>query len=89
MHLLSDTPLAPSVSKLQEAKSMLHSNSSSSLVGREEEMATLRLFLEEHLDHHQPGSLYISGPPGTGKTATVTRLLEESNVGGACVLISL
>ena len=50
-------------------------------------MATLRQFLEEHLDKQQPGSLYISGPPGTGKTATVTQLLEgSSKVSGVYIL---
>ncbi|KAH9265836.1 hypothetical protein BASA83_010970 [Batrachochytrium salamandrivorans] len=45
----------------------------SRLVGRELERKTISLFLRDHPLSGMPGSLYISGLPGTGKTA----LLDE------------
>lgn len=43
----------------------------SSLVGREEESKFLNLFLVSSIESRVSSSLYISGPPGTGKTAQV------------------
>lgn len=88
-------PLSASkLSKLQEAKAQLHSNYSSVLVGREEEKAKLMEFLQTHLKQRRPGSLYISGPPGTGKTATLTHLVESDIVSSTmtvcvCVLVHI
>ena len=47
---------------------------------RENEKHFLTEFLSEHIRSRIPGSLYISGPPGTGKTATLTYLLSQSKV---------
>ena len=41
------------------------------LVGREHERRDLRQFLEQHVSDRTGGSLYVSGPPGTGKSAHV------------------
>ncbi|KAI9652499.1 MAG: AAA ATPase [Alyxoria varia] len=41
------------------------------LVGRENERKELRHFLEQHMSDKTGGSLYVSGPPGTGKSAHV------------------
>ncbi|XP_058053268.1 cell division control protein 6 homolog [Anopheles bellator] len=42
---------------------------------REKEYDELAIFVENVLDSGGSGSLYISGPPGTGKTATLQRIL--------------
>ena len=68
------------VTLLQEAKAVLHSSTPSTLLCREKEIESLKTFLETHLERHVPGSLYISGPPGTGKTATLTHILSHEKV---------
>ena len=47
---------------------------------RETEIGYLESFLSTHVESHIPGSLYISGPPGTGKTATLMYLLDQMEV---------
>ncbi|XP_062518524.1 cell division control protein 6 homolog [Corticium candelabrum] len=44
---------------------------------RESECGVIRTFLTDHLKHGTSGSLYVSGPPGTGKSVCVTKLVEE------------
>lgn len=34
-------------------------------------------FLHRHVGESQPGSLYISGAPGTGKTAVIKHILDQ------------
>jgi cell division control protein 6 len=60
------------------------------IVGREDEKISIRQYLvsgtaptEDNEDAGHKG-LYISGPPGTGKTATVTALIAEN--GSECRL---
>ena len=65
----------------RQAKSLFQRGSAQNmkidhLVGRHEEAQHLKQFFTEHLTANTSGSLYISGPPGTGKTAQLTRTLE-------------
>lgn len=46
------------------------------LVGRESEAQLLRAFLEESVSSNSCNSMYISGPPGTGKTAQTNLTLD-------------
>ncbi|XP_064076727.1 polycomb group protein Psc-like [Vanessa tameamea] len=46
------------------------------LVSREKEIEFMKNFLTEHLDKEQSASLYISGQPGTGKTASLSYILQ-------------
>ncbi|XP_053624118.1 polycomb group protein Psc-like [Plodia interpunctella] len=46
------------------------------LTSREKEIEWLENFLDEHLETEKSGSLYISGQPGTGKTASLTYILK-------------
>ena len=58
----------------------LHSSHPDNLICREKEIAEIRSFLHNHLPKRKPGSLYISGAPGTGKTACLTRIMLEMKV---------
>ncbi|XP_063891149.1 polycomb group protein Psc [Helicoverpa armigera] len=46
------------------------------LTSRENEIEWLDNFLSEHLEKEESGSLYISGQPGTGKTASLSYILN-------------
>ncbi|XP_048782526.1 cell division control protein 6 homolog [Lagopus muta] len=61
----------------QQAKRALHAALPERLHGREQEAATIRQFLREHVAARRPGSLYIAGAPGTGKTACVSCVLRD------------
>ena len=58
-------------------KSYLHSSHLAQVSCRERELCQLELFIEDRLDANVPGALYISGPPGTGKSACVRQLLRQ------------
>jgi len=47
------------------------------LIGRDEERAQLKTFLARCSTDHPGGCLYVSGPPGTGKSAMVTKITDE------------
>jgi cell division control protein 6 len=47
------------------------------LIGREVERAELSTFISQLVDSHTSGSVYISGPPGTGKSALVQEITNE------------
>ncbi|NWH67403.1 CDC6 protein, partial [Geococcyx californianus] len=61
----------------QQVKRVLHTAVPDCLHGREKETGIIRQFLREHVCGHRPGSLYISGAPGTGKTAVVSHVLRD------------
>lgn len=65
---------------LQEAKRSLHNSIPSTLLCRDEELASLSTFLQTSITARQPGALYISGAPGTGKTACLSHTMENSGV---------
>ncbi|XP_036143018.1 cell division control protein 6 homolog isoform X2 [Monomorium pharaonis] len=66
--------------KYQNARKSLHSSITENLPGREEELTKLQKFLLGHLDQETSGSLYISGPPGTGKTACLFKIMQSSDI---------
>lgn len=47
------------------------------LVGREKERAQLRKFISSHADSKEGSCMYVSGPPGTGKSALVGEICDE------------
>ncbi|KAM6189707.1 cell division control protein 6 homolog [Sarcoramphus papa] len=61
----------------QQAKRVLHAAVPDRLHARERETGVIRQFLWEHVCGHRPGSLYVSGAPGTGKTACLSRVLLD------------
>ncbi|XP_001605030.2 cell division control protein 6 homolog [Nasonia vitripennis] len=71
---LAPKKLFPS-SKYSEARKALHSALPENLVGREAELCKLEEYIQFHLDNETSGSLYVSGPPGTGKTASLSKIM--------------
>ncbi|XP_023691527.2 cell division control protein 6 homolog [Paramormyrops kingsleyae] len=61
----------------QNVKQALHTTVPECLLSREAERASIRSFLVERVLKGLPSSLYISGAPGTGKTACLNCILEE------------
>ena len=64
------------MAQFQEARAALHTGTPSELLCRETQVQTMEAWLDQHLVAGNSGSMYISGAPGTGKTATLTHLLE-------------
>ncbi|KAM7081963.1 cell division control protein 6 homolog [Ciconia maguari] len=61
----------------QQAKRVLHAAVPDRLHAREREMGVIQQFLRDHVCGRRPGSLYVSGAPGTGKTACLSRVLLD------------
>lgn len=64
----------------KNVKKALHSSTPTQMVGRETEVTELTKFLDKHINDGSSGSVYVSGPPGTGKTATLTHILATRQV---------
>ncbi|KAH8365722.1 hypothetical protein KR093_003786 [Drosophila rubida] len=67
---------SPTRNKYQNARRVLNSAETLKLPGRETQLQELREFFSSHLDSQTSGSLYVSGQPGTGKTACLSMLLR-------------
>lgn len=61
----------------QRAKNALHMSRPARLLARDAELEEVYGWLDEHLRGKRPGSMYISGAPGTGKTAVVLHSLHQ------------
>ncbi|XP_054460590.1 cell division control protein 6 homolog [Anoplopoma fimbria] len=72
-------------SRFLSVKQALHTAVPDRLLSREAERASIRSFLEEKALQRVPGSLYISGAPGTGKTACLNCVLQEMKAELSCV----
>ncbi|KAL0119612.1 hypothetical protein PUN28_007806 [Cardiocondyla obscurior] len=73
--------------KYQNARKSLHSSITEDLPGREEELKKLQKYLFEHLNQEASGSLYISGPPGTGKTACLFKIMQQPEIKSKCKVV--
>ena len=84
-------PLPEMVSPLAEAQLRLHVGAvPDSLPCREDEFAEIFSFTEGKVQEGIGGCMYISGLPGTGKTATVKeviRTLEEDKKAGGKIQV--
>ncbi|XP_011298004.1 cell division control protein 6 homolog [Fopius arisanus] len=80
---LTPKRLFPVSSKYQNARKALHSSAPESLPGREKELAELEEFIKDHLKENKSGSLYVSGPPGTGKTASLSKIMLKPELKSA------
>ncbi|XP_073986743.1 cell division cycle 6 isoform X2 [Rhodnius prolixus] len=61
---------------LSSAIKALHSTVPSKLPGREDQIEKISSIFYESLDSKKSSTLYISGPPGTGKTACLNYILQ-------------
>lgn len=83
---LATPPATPPLALQARARALLRSTTDSfSVIGRETEAKVVRDFLAPFLsdettdaDSTVPTSLYISGSPGTGKTALVTSVINAT-----------
>ncbi|KAF2725437.1 cell division control protein Cdc6 [Polychaeton citri CBS 116435] len=50
------------------------------LVGRDAERAELSKFVNDRLESSRGGCVYVSGPPGTGKSALVNEVIEQEEL---------
>ena len=71
---------SPPGSRFLSVKQALHTAVPERLLSRDSERTAIRTFLEQRLLQNKPGSLYISGAPGTGKTACLNCVLQEMKV---------
>lgn len=66
----------------QDARAAFSSNSVNEdetrhIVGRKSEREELEAFVSEHLANERGGALYVSGPPGTGKSALINEVAHH------------
>lgn len=64
-------------SSFAAAKQVFHTSQPAKIIGRSKEISEIENFLHEHVSKHQAASLYISGPPGTGKTSCLMSVIEK------------
>ncbi|WAR11465.1 CDC6-like protein, partial [Mya arenaria] len=72
-----------------KAKQMFHTAKPERLIGRDKETEEVRSFLKGHMSKKTGGSLYISGAPGTGKTAVLTHIIDELKSVHSCKTVYL
>ncbi|KAI1461929.1 cell division control protein Cdc6 [Annulohypoxylon moriforme] len=78
--LFPTTPLTPtSVQTVYHHARQLFSRSADpgQLIGRDDERAQLKEFLQRCSKPNPSGCIYVSGPPGTGKSAMVNEVTQE------------
>ncbi|KAF9586101.1 AAA ATPase [Lunasporangiospora selenospora] len=74
----NSAPASKMLGYYQEAKTLFRRTTEPNrLVGRAAERETIRKFCEEHVLTTKSGSLYISGQPGTGKTALLKEVMRD------------
>ena len=74
------TPLTPTTLQTvyhQARQLFSRSTDPGQLIGRDDERAQLHKFLERCNTTRPSGCLYVSGPPGTGKSAMVNSITDE------------
>lgn len=68
----------PVMERIQVAKTQFRRSAApQEIVGRQSQRDFIECFLERHISGREPGSLYICGAPGTGKTVMVEHLLDK------------
>ncbi|KAF9988415.1 AAA ATPase [Modicella reniformis] len=74
----STSPVSATLGYYQDAKSLFRRTTEPHrLVGRATEREVIQRFCEDHILTPKAGSLYISGQPGTGKSALLKEILRD------------
>jgi len=60
-----------------QARQLFTQASNGSVIGRDAERTQLRKFISNGIENRVGGCTYVSGPPGTGKSALVQETLQE------------
>ena len=63
--------------RYSSVREALHRSMPQQLVSREEEIKTIQKFIDKAVIQAKSGSMYISGAPGTGKTACLMKIIEQ------------
>lgn len=63
--------LTASLDLMQGKKYLNSSTPTNSLIGRDKELIEIKTFVSEHKAEKNGGVLFITGPPGTGKTTSM------------------
>lgn len=86
----STTPTKPAPTLHAQARALLRDGAEAPLVGRAKERAAVHTFLAHSLEEapQSSGCLYLSGMPGTGKTALVRAVLAERAASAQTTLIN-
>ena len=63
-----------------QAKQALHTALPDRLLCREKELKVVQGFIDNHVYKGAPGSMYVSGAPGTGKTAVLSHVMRQVQV---------
>ncbi|ERF75098.1 hypothetical protein EPUS_04880 [Endocarpon pusillum Z07020] len=72
------TPSSTCATIYSDARQLFAQNGSpSKLIGRDAERRELASFITHAVDTHSGGSIYVSGPPGTGKSALIEEITNE------------
>ena len=66
--------------KLTDVIGALHNSIPGEMLAREEERTAITSFIVTNAKDHEAKSLYISGAPGTGKTALTTSISRRPEV---------
>ncbi|KAL5111651.1 hypothetical protein TcWFU_002855 [Taenia crassiceps] len=73
----SPSPVKERLSEPKISSIAIHVNNLEMVVGREKEISILNQSLSSWISGCRSGSIYVSGAPGTGKTATVNQVVRH------------
>ncbi|KAK7205650.1 P-loop containing nucleoside triphosphate hydrolase protein [Myxozyma melibiosi] len=86
--LTPSTPSTPSLYSTAKSVFQRGARSTAPLICRDTEREAITSFLTTHIDNATAASLYISGPPGTGKSALTAEVIHSTCDGDKSVKVA-